>query len=75
MLTVQVAPFGAIIAPQVLAGNMAKSAAAPVAEVRVTAALVNAIAAALLFLTITDCAAVGVPVAFEVNDSELGDTV
>lgn len=39
-LTVQVPPLAAIVAPQVVAGVSAKSAAAPMADVRVTTELV-----------------------------------
>jgi len=74
MLTVQPMPAG-IEAPQVVAGINAKSAAAPMADVKVTAALVNATAVVPLLVRVTACAAVGVPTADEVNDNEAGATV
>src|SRR5271155_574722 len=74
MLTVQLLLAG-IEVPQVFTGSRAKSAAAPVAEVKVTVALVKLTAVALLLVRVTDCATVGVPTAGEMNDKEVGVTV
>lgn len=68
-------PPAGIEVPQLFNGRRAKSAAAPMAEVKVTAALVNATGAAVLLVSVTACAAVGVPTADEVNDKEVGATV
>jgi len=64
----------AIEAPQVVAGVNAKSVAAAAGLGLVIVALVKFTAAALLLVSVTDCAAVAVPIAEDVNVRELGET-
>jgi hypothetical protein len=72
MLMVQEAP-AAILVPQVFDGE-AKSVSAAPGEPPVTVTLVNAIAALLLFVSVTVCAGVVVPTSRGPNVKLVGDT-